>query len=70
MFEAMTAMTDAVCGEEPPTIYVGPGARKVRENRKLMMDALHKLVHLAMREGAARAMNPVQTKSGRIEIPY
>lgn len=70
MFAAMSAMTDAVCGEEPGPRMIGPGAEKVRENRRKMMDFLHRLVHLSMREGAARSHNPVMAnKAGNIIIP-
>lgn len=66
MFDAMNAMTTAICGEEPSPHMIGPGAEKVRHNRRLMMDFLHKLIHLSMREGAARAMDPhrATTESG------
>jgi hypothetical protein len=67
MFKVMSSLTDAFCGEEPEKLHTGPGASKVRENRKMMMDVLHRLVHLSMREGAARAMN-THSRSG-IELP-
>lgn len=56
MFEAMSKFTDAICGEAPHDRMIGPGAEKVRENRRMMMDFLHSFAHKCMREGAARAM--------------
>lgn len=58
MFEAMKAFTDALCGEQPHDRMVGPGAEKVRANRRQMMDFLHHFAAVCMKEGAARAMNP------------
>jgi hypothetical protein len=69
MFEAMSSFTTAVCGEAPMKIEKSPGAERIRANRLAMMDFMHRLVHLAMREGAARAMNPHRTGMGRIELP-
>jgi hypothetical protein len=69
MFQAMSNMTDAVCGEAPLVVESGAAASQRRENRKKMMDFLHRLVHLAMREGAARAMNPDRACFGRIIQP-
>lgn len=69
MFEAMTALTDAVCGEAPLAIEKSSGAEQRRANRQMMMDALHRLIHLAMREGAARAMDPSRSDYGRIQLP-
>lgn len=57
MFEAMNKFTDAICGEAPMDIEKSTAANKRRENREMCMDFLHRLVHLSMREGAARAMN-------------
>ncbi len=67
MFEAMASFTTAVCGEAPLKIEKSPGAERVRANRLAMMDFLHRLVHLSMREGAARAMG-THTPSG-LELP-
>ena len=39
------------------------GAERIRSNRVAMMDFMHRLVHLSMREGAARAMG-THTPSG------
>lgn len=69
MFQAMSNFTDAVCGEAPMKIEQGTTANRVRENRIKMMDFLHRLVHLAMREGAARAMDPSRAEFGRIVQP-
>ena len=66
MFKSMVTFTDAICGEEPSKSMSGPGANKVRENRKLMMDFLHRFAHLSMREGAARAMNGGRKQNGII----
>lgn len=54
MFEAMAKFTDAVCGEEPHRLMIGPGASKTREARRQMMDFLHNLVAMSMRVGGAR----------------
>ena len=69
MFQAMSGFTDAVCGEAPMKIEQSAGANRVRENRARMMDFLHRLVHLAMREGAARAQDPNRAEFGRIVQP-
>lgn len=69
MFEAMAGFTDMVCGEAPLEIEKSRGAEQRRVNRKFCMDFLHRLVHLSMREGAARAMDPTRAEYGRIEIP-
>lgn len=63
MFEAMMNFTTATCGEAPQKIEKSPGAERVRANRTATMDFLHRLVHLSMREGAARAMGS-HTPSG------
>lgn len=63
MFEAMERFTTAVCGEAPLAVEKSPGAERVRATRKATMDFLHRLVHLSMREGAARAMG-THTPSG------
>jgi hypothetical protein len=57
MFEAMEKITDAMAGEAPLDVEKSPGAEQRRANRQFAMDLLHRLVHLSMREGAARAMN-------------
>ena len=69
MFKAMSALTDAMCGEEPDKLSVGPAANKIRDNRRLAMDALHRLVHLSMREGAARATS-IETARAPITIAH
>jgi hypothetical protein len=69
MFEAMVTFTDAICGEAPLVIEQSTAANNRREQRAMAMDFMHRLVHLAMREGAARAMNPHRTEMGRIELP-
>lgn len=56
MFEVMSKMTDAFVGEAPHPKDVGPGAIKRRQNRMMMMDVLHNLIALAMREGGSRAL--------------
>lgn len=56
MFQSMAKFTDVMCGEEPMAVETTRAAQQRRENRKLCMDYLHRLVHLSMREGAARAM--------------
>lgn len=61
MFEAMQKMTDAICGEEPSPKMIGPGAEKVRANRRMLMDFLHHLVALSIKDGAARAGNRNKT---------
>lgn len=63
MYAAMEHFTTAVCGEAPLRIEKSAAAEKVRSNRKNIMDFLHRLVHLSMREGAARAM-ATSTPSG------
>lgn len=68
MFEAMSKMVDAICGEDPHSKMVGPGAERVRRNRRLLFDFLHQLVALSMREGAARATNPGRRTAMQIEI--
>lgn len=65
MFRAMSALTDAACGEAPLSIETSPAAERRRESRAIMMDALHRLVGLAMREGVARTFNPNRTELGR-----
>lgn len=67
MFEAMRDFTSAVCGEEPTVFEKSAGAEQVRANRRAVMDFLHRLVHLSMREGAARAMG-THTPGG-LELP-
>lgn len=57
MFESMTKFVDAVYGEAPLGSEKSTAANQTRDSRKFCMDYLHKLVHLSMREGAARAMN-------------
>lgn len=69
MFEAMTTFTDAICGEAPTAIEQSKAANERRDKRALTMDFMHRLIHLAMREGAARAMNPNRTELGRIQLP-
>ena len=69
MYEAMDNFTDAICGEAPLGIEKSSGAEQRRENRRKCMDFLHRLVHLSMREGAARAMDPSRAEYGRIELP-
>lgn len=69
MFESMVKFTDVICGEEPSKIEKGRAAEQRRESRKLCMDYLHRLVHLSMREGAARAMN-THSPSGLILNPH
>jgi hypothetical protein len=54
MLETMEAFTDAVCGEQPDKKDAGPGAMKRRANRRMVMDFLHNLVRLSMREGVGR----------------
>lgn len=55
MFRAMQQFVDAMCGEEPSRLMIGPQAQKVRERRRAAMDFLHALVAVAMRTGAMRA---------------
>lgn len=69
MFEFMQKFTDAVIGEEPLAVESSTAANNRRAARVECMSSLHKLVHLAMREGAARAMNPRRTEMGRIQLP-
>ena len=57
MFEAMQAFTSALCGDEPHRMLVGPGANRIREQRRMTMEFLHRFAGLAMREGAARSQN-------------
>ncbi len=57
MFEAMSRFTDAMCGEPPHRLMIGPGASAVRQQRREMMEFLHRFAAVAMREGAARAMS-------------
>lgn len=68
VFEAMVKFTDAIVGEAPLEIERSAAANKRREDRAMCMDFLHRLVHLSMREGAARAMDPRRTELGRIEV--
>lgn len=63
MFESMAKFTDVLCGEEPEKFNKGSAAEQRRASRKLCMDYLHRLVHLSMREGAARSSN-THTPSG------
>lgn len=67
MFESMAKFTDAIAGEAPLDIEKSRAAEQRREVRRFMMDYLHRLVHLSMREGAARAMK-THTPSG-LELP-
>lgn len=69
MFRAMSVMTDAFCGEEPLAVEKSTTAETRRQIRRTMMDSLHRLVHLAMREGAARAMNGGRRVEGGIMVP-
>ena len=68
MYDAMWKLTDAVCGEAPGVFENGPGANKVRENRALLLGTLHRLVAMAMREGAARAFDPCRTELGAAQV--
>jgi alpha-D-ribose 1-methylphosphonate 5-triphosphate diphosphatase PhnM len=67
MFEAMQKFTDAIVGEAPMDIEKSAAAEQRRAARQYSMDFMHRLVHLAMREGAARAWNPNRTELGRVE---
>lgn len=67
MYESMVKFTDAVAGPAPLDVEKGAGAEHRREVRRFMMDYMHRLVHLSMREGAARAMK-THTPSG-LELP-
>jgi hypothetical protein len=66
MFEAMAKFTDAMCGEEPHKLLIGPGASRVRESRRAMMNFLHQLVAMCMREGGRRAVKEygIPTQAG------
>lgn len=64
MYEAMVKLTDAVCGEEPGKLEQSTAANRRRANRRLMLDVMHNMVAMAMREGAARAFNPYRTDLG------
>jgi len=59
MFAAMQVFTDAMCGDSPGPLEFSKGSKERRKQRRLMMDFLHSFAALAMREGAARAMNTV-----------
>lgn len=65
MFAAMTRLADAFIGEEPEEKDKSSGAVKRRIARRKMMDVLHSLVALSMREGAARAFDPQRTALSR-----
>ncbi len=67
MFDAMNAVTDASVGEEPSRLEVGSGAEARRVKRRVMMDALHSLVAVAMREGVKRAI--VEARARRDYVP-
>ena len=54
MFKAMCAFTDCVVGEAPTSIETSPASEKRREDRRMVMDFLHNLVRLSMREGVGR----------------
>lgn len=69
MFEVMTIMVDQFVGEAPLAIEKTTVAEQRREARQLAFDVLHRLVHLAMREGAARAMDPSRTPLGALKMP-
>jgi hypothetical protein len=56
MYEVMNKLVDSVLGEEPSVLLAGPGAREARMKRVMMMDVLHALVGLSMREGVNRAI--------------
>lgn len=58
MYRVMSYLTDMFVGEEPGKLEKSAPAEKRRADRRAMMDVLHRLVHLSMREGAARAMDP------------
>lgn len=67
MFHAMSQLTDAACGEEPERLLIGPGARAIREKRAMMMEVLHKLVAVAMREGVNRKVMEIKgERAGRV----
>jgi len=64
MFEAMAKLTDAVCGQEPSILDHGTQANFIRDKRAGMMECLHKLVALSMREGVTRKVKEVQAIQG------
>jgi hypothetical protein len=62
MFHAMQRLVDAACGEEPHPMLLGAQADLTRVRRRLMMDALHRLIAVAMREGVNRAIRDAQAR--------
>jgi hypothetical protein len=62
MLQAMKNLVDATCGDEPSPLLVGPGVSNVRVKRAMMMDVLHSLVALSMREGVNRMVKEVQAR--------
>lgn len=66
MYAAMQMLTDALCGDEPSKLLVGPGAQAVRAKRELCMTTLHKLVALSMREGVNRAVKEARDRRDMI----
>lgn len=62
MYQAMKMLCDAVLGEEPHGLIIGPAAAELRAKRKLMMDVLHMLVAQAMREGVVREVKAARTR--------
>jgi hypothetical protein len=54
MYEVFKVMADQLIGEAPSPNDMGPGAIRRRDERERFMQVMHKLVGMAMREGAGR----------------
>lgn len=64
MFAAMQKMADALCGEEPSKLLVGPGADAVRAKRMLFMEFMHQFAAISMREGVNRKVLEIKGQHG------
>lgn len=68
MFEAMTKFTDGLVGEAPHPTDHGRGARKVRQQRAMVMNWLHDFSRLNMREGVGRYLREMGQRTVQDEI--
>lgn len=59
---AISRIVDALCGEAPSPLMVGPGASRVRDSRAAATDALYALVKSAQKTSAAQVLNQLRAK--------
>lgn len=68
MLIAMMKMCDASIGEEPSELDVSAVANGRRVKRRHMMDLLHQMVALSMREGVRRKVEEIlRLRAGAIQ---